>query len=67
MHRHRRGTRGQNTYPFTTKTSEIIIQFRRPPHNMFPMEPGSSIRPNYLPLFIQPDEGMHLRFEAKVP
>ena len=51
----------------TTKTSEIIIQFRCPPHVMFPMEPGSSIRPNYLALFIQPDEGMHLRFEAKVP
>jgi glucose-6-phosphate 1-dehydrogenase len=50
-----------------TKTSEIIIQFRCPPHVMFPMAPDASIRPNYLALFIQPDEGMHLRFEAKVP
>jgi glucose-6-phosphate 1-dehydrogenase len=49
------------------KTSEIIIQFRCPPHVMFPLPHGSSIRKNYLGLFIQPDEGMHLRFEVKVP
>ena len=50
-----------------TKTSEIIIQFKSPPHVMFPLPEGASLRPNYLALFIQPDEGMHLRFEAKVP
>jgi len=49
------------------KTSEIIIEFQRPPHVMFPLPADSTIRPNYLALFIQPDEGMHLRFEAKVP
>jgi glucose-6-phosphate 1-dehydrogenase len=50
-----------------TKTTEIIIQFRRPPHVMFPLPPGHEIRPNLLALCIQPDEGMHLRFEVKVP
>lgn len=49
------------------KTSEIIIQFKSPPHIMFPIPQGETLTPNYLALFIQPDEGMHLRFEAKVP
>jgi len=49
------------------KTSEIIIQFQCPPHVMFPLPPGKQIKPNMLGLCIQPDEGMHLRFEVKVP
>jgi glucose-6-phosphate 1-dehydrogenase len=49
------------------KTSTIIIEFRCPPHVMFPLPPGASIRRNILALNIQPDEGIHLRFEAKVP
>jgi glucose-6-phosphate 1-dehydrogenase len=49
------------------KTSEVIIQFRCPPHIMFPLPPGKEITPNMLALCIQPDEGMHLRFEVKIP
>jgi glucose-6-phosphate 1-dehydrogenase len=49
------------------KTSEIIIEFQRPPHLMFHLPPGSDFTPNILSLCIQPDEGIHLRFEAKVP
>jgi glucose-6-phosphate 1-dehydrogenase len=49
------------------KTSEIIIEFHRPPHLMFHLPPGSDFTPNILSLCIQPDEGIHLRFEAKVP
>ena len=49
------------------KTSEIIIHFRRPPHVMFPLPPGVTIRSNFLALCIQPHEGIHLRFEVKVP
>ena len=49
------------------KTSSITIEFRCPPHVMFPLPPGSTIRRNILDLCIQPDEGIHLRFEAKVP
>jgi glucose-6-phosphate 1-dehydrogenase len=49
------------------KTTEVRIQFRTVPHMMFPMPEGETIRPNALSICIQPDEGIHLRFEAKVP
>ena len=49
------------------KTSEIIIEFQRPPHLMFHLPEGSDFTPNILSLCIQPDEGIHLRFEAKIP
>ncbi len=49
------------------KTSEIIIEFERPPHLMFNLPKGSDFSPNILSLCIQPDEGIHLRFEAKLP
>ncbi|MBI1800052.1 MAG: glucose-6-phosphate dehydrogenase, partial [Chloroflexi bacterium] len=49
------------------KTSEIVIQFRRPPHLLFGMSSSTQLTPNILTLVIQPDEGMHLRFETKVP
>jgi glucose-6-phosphate 1-dehydrogenase len=50
-----------------TKLSEIIIQFRRPPHVMFNFPPGHRPTSNMLAIRIQPDEGIHLRFDAKVP
>jgi glucose-6-phosphate 1-dehydrogenase len=34
---------------------------------MFPLPPGEEITPNVLFLCLQPDEGIHLRFEAKEP
>ena len=48
------------------KVSEIIIHFKKPPHMIFPTSDleGSS---NLLAICLQPDEGIHLRFEAKVP
>lgn len=49
------------------KHSEIRIQFRRPPHMMFPLPPGTQIDAGALSLCIQPDEGIHLKFLAKVP
>jgi glucose-6-phosphate 1-dehydrogenase len=49
------------------KTTEVVIRFKRPPHMMFPMEPGERLRSNYLAICVQPDEGIHLRFEAKQP
>ncbi len=49
------------------KTSEIIIEFNRPPHLMFHLPEGKQLLPNILSMCIQPDEGMHLRFQAKVP
>jgi glucose-6-phosphate 1-dehydrogenase len=49
------------------KTTEISIVFKRPPHSLFPLERNEQLTPNGLTICIQPDEGMHLRFEAKVP
>ena len=49
------------------KTSEIAIQFKGVPHLMFPADAEASITPNILSLCIQPDEGVHLRFETKQP
>jgi glucose-6-phosphate 1-dehydrogenase len=49
------------------KSSEIVIQFERPPHVMFPLPAGVEPTPNRLVLCIQPNEGIQLRFEAKVP
>jgi glucose-6-phosphate 1-dehydrogenase len=49
------------------KVSEIIIEFQRPPHLMFHLPTDADFTPNILSLSIQPDEGIHLRFEAKLP
>ncbi|NWF71310.1 MAG: glucose-6-phosphate dehydrogenase [Chloroflexi bacterium] len=53
------------------KTSQIRVRFRRPPLNMFSnMNNGShdpNVAPNVLSICIQPNEGIHLNFEAKVP
>lgn len=49
------------------KQTQIIIRFKEPPLSMFPMPPGKHMTPNMLVLYLQPDEGVHLRFEAKAP
>jgi glucose-6-phosphate 1-dehydrogenase len=49
------------------KASEIIIQFKTVPHRIFPMQKDFSASSNLLSMRLQPDEGIHLRFEAKVP
>ena len=50
------------------KASEIVIQFRRPPTQIFDVQAGvSELFTNRLSIRIQPNEGMHLRFLAKVP
>ncbi len=48
------------------KISQVTIQFKEPPHLLFP-DADRKITPNMLVLFLQPDEGIHWRFEAKVP
>jgi glucose-6-phosphate 1-dehydrogenase len=47
------------------KSTEITLQFKRVPHLLF--SGNASLAPNSLSLCIQPNEGMHLRFETKVP
>jgi glucose-6-phosphate 1-dehydrogenase len=50
------------------KTSEIVIQFRRPPTQIFDIQAGvTELFTNRLSICIQPDEGIHLRFITKVP
>lgn len=49
------------------KVSEIIIEFNEPPHIFLPLPEGQHLTPNFLSLCIQPSEGIHLRFETKVP
>ena len=49
------------------RASEIAIQFRRPPHLMFPLPPGQTLEPNVLAIRVQPNEGIALRFEVKLP
>jgi glucose-6-phosphate 1-dehydrogenase len=49
------------------KTTEMAVQFKRVPHPMFPLPAEDELTPNVLSLCLQPDEGIHLRFEAKEP
>ena len=49
------------------KVSEIIIQFKTVPHRIFPMQRDFSASSNVLSMCLQPNESIHLRFEAKVP
>jgi glucose-6-phosphate 1-dehydrogenase len=48
------------------KTSEIAITFRSLPHRLFG-DVGDNVDNNVLVMKIQPDEGISLRFNAKVP
>lgn len=47
------------------KLTEITIQFKPAPHMLFAQK--RQVPGNTLTMTIQPDEGIHLRFEAKVP
>jgi glucose-6-phosphate 1-dehydrogenase len=49
------------------KCTEILIQFKCPPLTMFPHSGLEELTPNVLSICIQPDEGIHQRFEVKVP
>jgi glucose-6-phosphate 1-dehydrogenase len=49
------------------RVSEVDVQFLAPPHNMFDLPRGQRLDPNRVSLGIQPDEGVHIRFETKIP
>jgi glucose-6-phosphate 1-dehydrogenase len=49
------------------RLSEVVIQFLCPPHLMFPLPADTTLQCNRLALCIQPDEGIHLNFQTKVP
>jgi glucose-6-phosphate 1-dehydrogenase len=50
-----------------TRVSEVSIQFRPVPHRAFPEKAVTEWTPNRLSINIQPDEGIILRFLAKIP
>jgi glucose-6-phosphate 1-dehydrogenase len=49
------------------RVSEIAIQFKRAPFVLFRDTPVEHLSPNRLVMHIQPEEGITLRFSAKVP
>ncbi len=49
------------------RRTEIVIQFKRPPFLLFRDTPVDQLPANLLVINIQPDEGITLRFQAKVP
>jgi glucose-6-phosphate 1-dehydrogenase len=49
------------------RTTEVIMEFQRPPHlPLFPDE-AAKLKPDALVVRVQPNEGVSLRFGAKVP
>ncbi len=49
------------------RSTHVVIQFRRAPFVLFRDTPVENLLPNQLVLHIQPEEGISLRFAAKVP
>jgi glucose-6-phosphate 1-dehydrogenase len=49
------------------RTTEIAIQLRRPPLEIFKRVTPTPVAPNLLIINVQPDEGISVRFEAKLP
>jgi glucose-6-phosphate 1-dehydrogenase len=49
------------------RASEIVLQFRKPPLQLFKHTPVDCLEPNRLAIRVQPDEGISLTFQAKVP
>jgi glucose-6-phosphate 1-dehydrogenase len=49
------------------RCSEIAVQFRTPPHLMFGGHTRQVMQPNTLVMRVQPNEGVSMSFEAKVP
>ena len=49
------------------RVTEIAVEFKRPPHMTFSRRALEAMEANVLVLRIQPEEGISLRFGAKVP
>jgi glucose-6-phosphate 1-dehydrogenase len=47
--------------------SEVTIRFREPPFQLFPQPPGHVPEANRITLVLQPNEGIKLTFQTKVP
>lgn len=49
------------------RSTEVTIQFKRVPHQLYTPSETKGLVPNRLTLRIQPDEGISLKFAAKIP
>ncbi len=49
------------------RKTEIAIHYKSVPHSMFPETVGGPIDPNTLVLRVQPEEGMGLTYQTKMP
>jgi glucose-6-phosphate 1-dehydrogenase len=49
------------------RVTDISIHFRPAPNPLFHRVPGVHVQPNVLAIRIQPDEGISLKFDSKVP
>ena len=50
-----------------SRYSEVAIQFREPPFRLFPQPPGHEPEANRITIVLQPNEGIRLTFQTKVP
>jgi glucose-6-phosphate 1-dehydrogenase len=49
------------------RTTQIVIQFREPPHRLFQTNSHKRLDSNQLVVQVQPAEGIQLHFQTKVP
>lgn len=49
------------------RTTQIVVQFREPPHSLFGLDERKRIGANRLIIQIQPAEGIQLQMQTKVP
>jgi glucose-6-phosphate 1-dehydrogenase len=49
------------------RTTEIAVEFNLPPLMLFGQDGANQMEPNSLVFNIQPDEGISLKFESKIP
>jgi glucose-6-phosphate 1-dehydrogenase len=49
------------------KLSEVVVRFRSPPLTLFQKQCDSPVYPNDLIIRVQPEEGISVRFNGKVP
>ncbi len=49
------------------RSTEVTVQFKRVPHQLYTPEETTGLMPNRLTMRIQPDEGISLKIGAKIP
>jgi glucose-6-phosphate 1-dehydrogenase len=49
------------------RTTQIVVQFRNPPHMLFDVEDRGPLDSNRLVIQVQPAEGIQLHFQTKIP